>query len=201
MKKHLLIFVFGIVTINFYPQSQGYQLLSKKLCEKFSEDDLKLNKSKLFQLIQQKSAEVNKENSGYIEELTKRLKADSNGKTDMLIAQEIATKISLHAIENCLLFTQISQKIAVPEHDSSKKSVQLISEKTCASLKDYKETSYSDLNKIVETIIFDLVFENEQQIQNDYGTNRLKSFYLDLNGELMANCELFFKMTMDLQKQ
>ncbi len=200
MKKNIII-IFGLVSAYLFPQSEDYQVLSEKLCEKFSDADLNLGKSKLFQLVQEKSSEVNKENMEFISDLTKKLKTESNGKTDLLIAQEIATNISLNAIENCPLFTKISQKIAVLEHDSSKKSVQMISENTCASLKDYKNTSYSDLNKIVETIIYDLVFENEKQIKIDYGDNGLKSFYHDLNGELMANCELFFKITMDLQKQ
>ena len=201
MKIHITLLIVGFFHLTIYSQSSDYEFLSKKLCEKFTENDLGLGKSDLFRLVQEKSAEVNRENREYISKLTQSLKATSDEKTDLLIAQEIANNISLATIEDCPIFTRISQKIAVLDHDSTKESVNIISGKTCHFLKDYKNVSYPDLNKILETIIFDLVNENESLIQKEYGTTGMKKFYYDLNGVLMSNCELFFKMTMDLQRK
>ena len=182
-------------------QSPGIDFLSKQLCSKFSEENLKLGKTELFQLVQKNSAQINKENVAFIDELKEKYMRKFPGKTDLEISQIVIQRISLQTIETCPIFTQISQKIAVLDHESNKESVKIISDSTCQSLQDYKKNSYSDLNKIVETIIYDLVIENESLIEKEYGKTGIKKFYHDLNGELMVNCELFFKMTMDLQKQ
>ena len=201
MKKIILLTSFMLFTSFMNSQSSDIDILSSELCSKYAEEDLNLEEYELLQFIQKQAVLVNQENKELMNSLIENYKEKYPDKTDLDIQKEIGGRISFRTMETCPIFMKLSQKISNLNKNRDSKSVSIISNKVCEALNPYKETSSADLSKIAETIVLDFVFENQSLVEEEYGKTGLKEFYQDLNGELMAICDQFFKMAIERQRK
>lgn len=196
MKKNILLLTTFLVFINVtYAQSE-LNFFANELCNSFEESDLEKPKDELFHLLQNKSSKIYKNNQKELNALTSKLKDNNPDKSEREIALLVGNEISLLTIKNCPKFQRIAQKIALPEPKQHKKSVTNVKDKLCNLLKNSSDKSSATLEKILKDNFMNVLYENKELIEKEYGSFGSPEYNNDLNESLMIECDIYFKMTM-----
>lgn len=196
MRKTILLLIIAIIFTNCAKSQSELSFLANELCNSFEESDLKKSNKKLFKLIQNKSNEIYNKYPKKLDSLTEELKKKYPDKNQQEIALTVGNEISLFAIEKCPIFQKITQKIAVPEPNKNKKSITNVTDELCELLNNSSDKNTSALNKIVDDKLFDLVFQNKELIEKEYGNFGSSEYKTDLNANLMKNCDIYYKLIM-----
>lgn len=197
MRKTILLLIITIIFTNCAKSQSELTFFADELCKSFKESDLKKSKEELFKLIQTKSNEIYLKYPEKLNSLTNELKEKHPNKNQQEIALLVGNKISLLAIDGCPNFQKITQKIAINQPNKNKKSVTNVTKELCELLNNSPDKNTSTLNKILDNKLFDLVFQNKELIEKEYGNFSSSEYKADLNATLMKDCDIYFKLTME----
>ena len=197
MRKTILLLIIAVTFTNCAKSQSELSFFADELCKSFKESDLKKSKEDLFKLIQTKSNEVYSKHREKLNTLTSELKAKHPNKNQQEIALLVGNEISLLAINDCQIFQKITQKVAVPESNKNKKSITNVTDELCELLNNSSDKNTSALNKIVDNKLFDLVFQNKELIEKEYGNFSSSEYKTDLNTTLIKDCDIYYKLVME----